>query len=76
MLSEREKRRTAMKFDGLRWDVQEFSDEFMTAFLIFKGAKYGVSVDYITGRIRIVRIQEESDVYKVCEMDTRRKKGK
>ena len=49
------------------WGVKEFSNDFMVAFLLFKGEKYGVSVDFNNGKVRVVKIQQERDVYKVCE---------
>lgn len=55
------------KTDIKVWDVKEFSNDFMVAFLPFKGGKYGVSVDFNAGKVRVVKIQQERDVYKVCE---------
>lgn len=55
------------KTDIKVWGVKEFSNDFMVAFLLFKGGKYGVSVDFNTGRVRVVKLQQERDVYKVCE---------
>lgn len=38
------------------------------------GAKYGISVDFVTNRVRVIKINESSDVYKVCELDSMRVK--
>ena len=56
------------------WDVKEFSDAFMVSFLEWKGSKYAISVDFVTNRVRVMLIKNASDVYKVCERDSRRTK--
>lgn len=56
------------------WGTKGFSDGFMVSFLEWRGVKYSISVDFVTSKVRVIRIQEQSDVYKVCELDTRRTK--
>ena len=53
-------------------DSQSWEDGYLTVFVIVKGVKYGIGIDKVVNRVRVVQVKGLADIYKVCDRDHRR----